>query len=133
MKTNKILTLALIGDSPLARTYAKTILKSVKSFNLKYKDPLEGWATGTASGNAYTTQNQPATVKSQGLELISKWHLNNLLNFDFNYTYTSTYDGAEQDDPDNSSSQYNAQMARVPRHILNLNTNLHNLLRNKMM
>ena len=92
-------------------------------FNLKYKDPLEGWATGTASGNAYTTQNQPATVKSQGLELISKWHLNNLLNFDFNYTYTSTYDGAEQDDPDNSSSQYNAQMARVPRHILNLNTN----------
>ena len=62
--------------------------------------------------NAYTTQNQPATVKSQGLELISKWHLNNLLNFDFNYTYTSTYDGAEQDDPDNSSSQYNAQMAR---------------------
>jgi predicted dehydrogenase len=36
MKTNKILTLALIGDSPLARTYARTILKYEKSFNLKY-------------------------------------------------------------------------------------------------
>ncbi len=91
-------------------------------FNLKYKDPIEGWATGTASGNAYTTQNQPATIKSQGLELISKWYFNNLLNFDFNYTYTSSYDGAEQDNPDNSSSQYNAQMVRVPRHIINLNT-----------
>ena len=92
-------------------------------FNLKYTDPLEGWATGTASGNAYTTQNQPGTVKSQGLELISKWNLNNSLNFDLNYTYTSTYDGAEQDDPDNAGTQYNAQLARVPRHIINLNTN----------
>ena len=89
---------------------------------MKYKDPLEGWAIGTASGNAYTTQNQPATVKSQGLELISKWRFNNLLNFDFNYTYTSTYDGAEQDNPDNSGSQYNAQMVRIPRHIVNINT-----------
>ena len=92
-------------------------------FNLKYKDPLEGWATGTVSGNAYTTQNQTATIKSQGLEFISKWRFNNLLNFNFNYTYTSTYDGAEQDNPDNSGTQFNAQMARVPRHILNLNTN----------
>ena len=92
-------------------------------FNLKYKDPIEGWAIGTASGNAYTTQNQPATVKSQGLELMSRWSFNNSLNFNFNYTYTSTYDGAEQDDPDNSGSQYNAQIVRVPRHIINLNTN----------
>ena len=42
----------------------------------------------------------PGTVKSKGLELTSKFKLNDHLNFGFNYTYTSTYDGAEQDDPD---------------------------------
>ena len=90
-------------------------------FNLKYSDPLEGWASGTASGLAYTTQNQPATIKSQGLEIFSKWKYNNFLNFDFNYTYTSTYDGAEQDNPNGNGTEYNAQMARVPRHIINMN------------
>lgn len=91
-------------------------------FNLKYSDPIEGWKTGTSSGVNYTTQNQPATIKSQGLELLSKWNFNKNLEFNLNYTYTSTYDGAEQDDPNNSGSQYNAQMVRVPRHLLNLNT-----------
>ena len=37
-------------------------------FNLKYDDVLEGWKTGSSSGSAYTTQNMPGTVKSQGLE-----------------------------------------------------------------
>jgi outer membrane receptor protein involved in Fe transport len=87
-------------------------------FNLKYDDVLEGWKTGDSSGSAYTTQNMPGTVKSQGLELISKWIPSEFLNFDLNYTYTSTYDGAEQDDPDKSSSYTNAQMVRVPRHLL---------------
>ena len=35
-------------------------------FNLKYDDVLEGWKTGNSSGSAYTTQNMPGTVKSQG-------------------------------------------------------------------
>ena len=65
----------------------------------------------------------PGTVKSQGLELISKWKANDLLNFGFNYTYTSTYDGAEQDKPDRNTNYYNAQMVRVPRNIINLTTN----------
>ena len=30
---------------------------------------LEGWKTGNSSGSAYTTQNMPGTVKSQGLEI----------------------------------------------------------------
>ena len=54
--------------------------------------------------------------------MVSKWNYNKYLAFNLNYTYTSTYDGAEQDDPNNSGSQYNAQMVRVPRHLLNLNT-----------
>ena len=45
------------------------------------------------------------------------------MNFDLNYTYTSTYDGAEQDNPNKSSGQTNAQLVRVPRNLLNLNTN----------
>ena len=93
-------------------------------FNLKYHDVLEGWKTGNTSGIAYTTQNMPGIVKSQGLELISQWKANDLLNFDFNYTYTSTYDGAEQDDPNPNANYYNAQMVRVPRNIFNLVTNI---------
>ncbi len=92
-------------------------------FNLKYDDVLEGWKTGSSSGSAYTTQNMPGTVKSQGLELISKWVVNDYLNLGLNYTYTSTYDGAEQDDPNKSSSYTNAQMVRVPRNIINIKTN----------
>jgi len=92
-------------------------------FNLKYDDVLEGWKTGASSGSAYTTQNMPGTVKSQGLELISKWVVNDFLNLGLNYTYTSTYDGAEQDDPNKNSSYTNAQMVRVPRNLINIKTN----------
>ena len=88
-------------------------------FNVKYHDTLEGWK---ASG--WATQNHPGTVKSQGFELISKWKKSETLNFDLNYTYTSTYDGAEQDDPDKNENYHNAQMVRVPRNIINLAINV---------
>lgn len=89
-------------------------------FNIKYDDSLEGWkGTGT-----WDTHNFPGTVKSQGLELMSKWKKSETLNFGLNYTYTSTYDGAEQDDPDKNESYHNAQIVRVPRNIINLVTNM---------
>ena len=88
-------------------------------FNVKYHDTLEGWL---ASG--WATQNQTGTVKSQGFELISKWKKSEKLNFDLNYTYTSTYDGAEADDPDKNENYTNKQMVRVPRNIINLATNV---------
>ena len=53
---------------------------------------------------------------------MSKFKLNDILNFDFNYTYTQTYDGAEQDNP--SNTMINSQMVRIPRNIVNLTTNL---------
>ena len=90
----------------------------VSYFDIKYHDTLEGWK----GAGAWKTYNFPGEVKSRGLELISKWKKNDLLNFGFNYTYTSTYDGAEQDDPDKSNSYYNSQMVRVPRHLINVNT-----------
>ena len=93
-------------------------------FNIRYHDLLEGWKTGNSSGADYTTQNMPGTVKSQGLELTSKWKVNDLLNFGLNYTYTSTYDGAEADDPDRNQNYTNNQMVRVPRNIFNLVTNI---------
>ena len=89
-------------------------------FNLKYHDALEGWkGTGT-----WATYNFPGVVKSQGLELTSKWKKSDKLNFDLNYTYTSTYDGAEQDNPDKNESYHDARMVRVPRNIINLTTNM---------
>jgi len=87
----------------------------VSYFNLEYYDTLEGdWEA------PWQTLNYPGTVKSEGLELASKWKTNDLLNFGLNYTYTSTYDGAEQDNP--STTYENAQMVRVPRHMVNLVT-----------
>ena len=91
-------------------------------FNISYTDVLEGWETGTSSGLAYTTQNLPGKVKSQGIEFVSEWIKNDFLKFGLNYTYTSTYDGAEQSDPNANTSYYNAQIVRVPRNILNLIT-----------
>ncbi len=91
-------------------------------FNTSYDNVLEGWKTGNSSGLDYTTQNMPGTVKSQGLEFISNLNFNENLNFGLNYTYTNTYDGAEQDDPNKSSSYTSSQMVRVPRHLINLVT-----------
>ncbi len=88
-------------------------------FNLKYYDTLEAWNT-----SSWLVKNLPGTVKSQGLELVSKWKKSDKLNFDLNYTYTSTYDGAEQDDPDKNESYHDARMVRVPRNIINLVTNM---------
>jgi len=89
-------------------------------FNLKYHDTLEGWK----KDSAWKTWNFPGVVKSQGLELASKWKKSETLNFGLNYTYTSTYDGAEQDDPNKNENYHNAQMVRVPRNIVNLATNM---------
>ena len=90
-------------------------------FNVKYFDALEGWKTNTAGGSS-STQNTIATVKSQGIELMSKYKLNELFNFGLNYTYTSSYDGADEQNlsgPDSGS-----QMVRVPRNLVNLITNI---------
>ena len=90
-------------------------------FNIKYNDTLEGWKGPKGD---WSTNNFPGIVKSRGLELISKWKKSEILNFGMNYTYTSTYDGAEQDDPDKNESYHDARMVRVPRHIINLATNI---------
>jgi len=90
-------------------------------FNVKYDNALEGWK---GSAGDWSTHNTTGKVKSQGLELDSKWLKSDQLNFDLNYTYTSTYDGAEQDDPDMNQSYFMTQMVRVPRHLINLKTNM---------
>ena len=92
----------------------------VSYFNIRYDDTLEGWERD----GAWKTYNFPGVVKSQGLELVSKWKKSDTLNFGLNYTYTSTYDGAEQDNPNKNSSFTNAQMVRVPRNVINLITNM---------
>jgi vitamin B12 transporter len=91
-------------------------------FNVSYTDTLEGWKQGTSSGATYTTQNMPGNVKSEGIEFISEWIKSDFLKFGLNYTYTSTYDGAEQDDGNKNSSYHTQQLVRVPRNVLNLIT-----------
>jgi len=93
-------------------------------FNIKYEDALEGWTGNSLNSTTWgsTTMNSPSTTKSQGIEFLSNWKTNDFLNFNLNYTYTSTYDGAEQDDPNKNSDYYNSQMVRIPRHFLNLST-----------
>ena len=106
-------------DIGIEKSFPEIGLKiDMSYFNIKYHDVLEGWqASGWDAGN------HPGTVKSQGLELMSNFQFNKFLNFDLNYTYTSTYDGAEQDDPNKTDGQNNAQLVRVPRNLINLNTN----------
>jgi len=92
-------------------------------FSVKYIDALEGWADNTAYAQYGNTTNVKSNTYAQGFELISNWKTNDLLDFDLNYTYTSTYDGAEHENPDLLADYVNSQMVRVPRHFLNLTTN----------
>ena len=92
-------------------------------FNTRYFDALEGWASNDDYDQWGSTMNSESTTKAQGLEFVSKWIANKSLNFDLNYTYTSTYDGAEHANPDLLDSYTNSQMVRVPRQFLNLATN----------
>ncbi len=110
-------------DIGIEKTYNK-LNYDLTYFNTSYSNVLEGWKTGNSSGANYTTQNMPGTVKSEGIEFVSNLKLNSSLNLGFNYTYTNSYDGAEQDDPDKSSSILSSQMVRVPRHLINLNTQI---------
>ncbi len=109
-------------DFGIEKTINPNLFIDLSYFNIKYEDALEGWSGNNAAGSGSTTQNSPSTTKSQGLEFISNYKVNDLLNFSLNYTYTQTYDGAEQDNPNNSN--VNSQMVRVPRNLINLISNI---------
>ena len=47
-----------------------------------------------------------------------------MLSFGLNYTLNATYDGAEQDDPDLNQNYTSDDLVRVPRQIINLQTNM---------
>ncbi len=102
----------------------KNIKFDLTYFNLKYDNLLEGWKDNNSSGASYTTQNSDGVVKSQGLEFSSSWKVLENLDLNLNYTYTSTYDGAEADDPNKNQSYTNSQMVRVPRNLINLQTKI---------
>ena len=92
----------------------------VSYFDIEYHDTLEGWK-GTGS---WKTNNFPGKVKSRGIELVSNWKKSDMLSFGLNYTLNATYDGAEQDDPDLNQNYTNDDLVRVPRQIINLQTNM---------
>ena len=108
-------------DFGIEKSISSNLFIDLTYFNVKYFDALEGWKTNTAGGSS-STQNTIATVKSQGIELMSKYKLNELFNFGLNYTYTSSYDGADEDNPSGANS--GSQMVRVPRNLVNLITNV---------
>lgn len=91
-------------------------------FNHKYEDTIEGWKTA-----GWTPVNMGGVVRTRGLELLSSFKPIKDLNFDLAYTYNSTYDGADFDDPDlgpgSAGDFLNSQMVRVPRHLLNIGAN----------
>ena len=109
-------------DFGIEKTINPDLFIDLTYFNIKYFDALEGWLGNTQAGSGSTTANSPSTTKSQGFEFMSKFKLNEMFNFGFNYTYTQTYDGAEQDNP--NTSMVGSQMVRVPRNLVNLITNL---------
>ena len=99
----------------------KGIRFDITYFNHKYEDMIEG-----QKRTDWLPQNVSGTVRSQGIELFSQYKFNNILNFDLNYTYNSTYDGADFDDPDmgpDSNGLFtNSQLVRIPRHFINLSS-----------
>jgi len=90
-------------------------------FNHKYVDMIEG-----QKRTGHKLQNVSGTVRSEGVELVSKFKPNNVINFNLNYTYNSTYDGADFDDPDmgplSNGTFTNSQLVRIPRHLINLSS-----------
>ena len=108
-------------DFGIEKSISPNLFIDLTYFNVKYFDALEGWKTNTADGSS-STQNTIATVKSQGIELMSKYKLNELFNFGLNYTYTSSFDGA--DEQNLSGADSGSQMVRVPRNLVNLITNV---------
>ena len=88
-------------------------------FNHKYEDTIEGWK---AAG--WTPKNMPGVVRTKGLELLSNYKPIKNLNLNLGYTYNSTYDGADFDDPDlgpgSAGDFLNSQMVRVPRHLVDV-------------
>ena len=91
-------------------------------FNHKYENTIEGWKSA-----GWTPVNRPGVVRTRGLELLSKYKPIKDLNFNLGYTYNSTYDGADFDDPDlgpgSAGDFLNSQMVRVPRHFINIGAN----------
>ena len=91
-------------------------------FNHKYEDTIEGWKSAS-----WTPVNMPGVVRTRGIELLSKFKPKKNLNFNLGYTYNSTYDGADFDDPDlgpgSAGDFLNSQMVRVPRHLINVRAN----------
>ena len=91
-------------------------------FNHKYEDTIEAWKSAS-----WTPTNLPGVVRTRGIELLSKFKPKKNLNFNLGYTYNSTYDGADFDDPDlgpgSAGSFLNSQMVRVPRHLANIGAN----------
>jgi vitamin B12 transporter len=91
-------------------------------FNHKYEDTIEGWKSAS-----WTPKNRPGVVRTRGLELLSKFIPKKDLDFKLGYTYNSTYDGADFDDPDlgpgSAGDFLNSQIVRVPRHLINVSAN----------
>jgi vitamin B12 transporter len=91
-------------------------------FSHKYEDTIEGWKTAS-----WTPNNVAGVVRTKGIELLSKYKPKKDLNFDLGYTYNSTYDGADFDDPDlgpgSAGDFLNSQLVRMPRHLINIGAN----------
>lgn len=100
-------------------------------FNHKYEDTIEGWKS-----SSWTPKNRPGVVRTRGIELSSQYKPTKDLNFNMGYTYNSTYDGADFDDPDlgpGSAGDFtNSQIVRIPRHLLNIGIN-YNITNNTIL
>ena len=95
-------------------------------FNHIYKDTLDGFKDSSGDFNSYY-HNQDGDVTSEGLEFVGSKKHNDNLNFDFNYTFTHTYDGGDWGDTldgfAGGGAYLSKRMVRVPKHVINLETN----------
>ena len=94
----------------------KNLAVSIDMYKITYKDPLEGWAS-----HSWKIRNANAKVKSNGIDIRATYKPVKKLSTIFNFNFNRSYDGADCDNPDKSSSEcINESMVRVPKYSSNL-------------
>jgi vitamin B12 transporter len=99
--------------------YNKGLNLDLTYFNHKYENAIEGW-----KNQGYVPGNTTGGVQTEGLEFMSTIKPKKDLDFNLAYTYTSSHDGADFDDPDmgpgSAGNFIISQMVRTPRHLVNI-------------
>ena len=99
---------------------------NVSLFKLKQTDPIVN-----QSRTGWLQMNAPGTNESEGIEFSTNWKPDDIININFNYTFTDSFDSANCENPDRTKTlecfhegtQVDQAKVRVPKHAFNASIN----------